>query len=171
MELGLAGDPYPATLPYASAINTAATSRKFWPCVLGAVLWQESVGPEVSGWLVETYGPGTTAANVVSGDGGHGIGQLTSSYPDDWANPLVNATYALDAFLLTALQYWAIHVKLQGDDLLRALAAEYNAGRVAAIKGHINGDVGLETTHDEHGVSYSDNVLAHYQKLSVGLEP
>lgn len=170
VKLGLSGEPYPGSLPYAAAINAAATSRNFWPCVLGAVAWQETIGIEVSGWMREVYGPGITAENCVSGDGGHGLCQLTQSFPDDWINPQTNAAYALDAFLLPALQYWNVHVKLEGEDLLRALAAEFNAGRINAIKGHTNGDVGLFTTHT-NGESYSDLVLAHYQKLSVGLEP
>lgn len=171
MDLGLSGVAYPATLPYATAINESATSRKFWPCVLGAIGWQETIGGEVSGWLAQTYGAEITAATCVSGDGGHGCFQLTQSFPDDWMDPKSNARYALDAFLLPALQYWNVHVGMTGEALLRCMAAEFNAGRIAAIKGHANGEVGLFTTHDEHGISYSDNVLNHFLKLSAGLTP
>lgn len=171
MNLGLSGAAYPATLPYATAINDAASSREFWPCVLGAIGWQETIGGEVSGWLKETYGTGITAAICVSGDGGHGLCQLTQSFPPNWMDPKANAQYALDGFLLPALQYWNVHVKMVGESLLRCIAAEFNTGRINAIKGHANGEVGLFTTHDEHGISYSDNVLDHYLKLEAGLQP
>jgi hypothetical protein len=132
--------------------------------VLGGIAWQESIGGQVAGLWPD-------AATVVSGDGGRGLCQLTSSFPDDWTNPAVNATYALDAFLLGAVQYWNVHVGLTGTDLLRAIAAEFNAGRSGAEQGHVEGDVGNHTTHDANGVSYPDNVLAHYTKLIVGEQP
>ena len=101
------------------------------------------------------------AATVISDDGGHGLLQLTSSYPANWADPYANVLYAIDNFLRSAETYWS--AELQGNNLIRAIAAEYNAGRSQAIAGHEAGNVDLYTTN-----SYGQRALDMYLRLLAG---
>ena len=91
--------------------------------------------------------------------------QLTVSYPDDWADPVSNVKFAKEEYLLPAEDYWAAQ-GMQGDDLVRAIAAEYNAGRGNAMAGHNSGDLDLFTT--DH---YAARCLDHYHALQQGRSP
>lgn len=164
---GISGNPIPAVYPepYRTAI-TEACGSVFPPCLAAAVAYHESVSPELSGWLAATYGKGTTAANVISGDGGHGLFQLTSSYPSTWADVKSNASYAVQHFLTPALETWSGRYGLEGDDLVRAIAAQFNAGYENALSGHLHGNVGEYTT--DH---YDLVVLGMYVALSAGRLP
>jgi hypothetical protein len=153
MRDGISGDPVPESYPYSSATNTAANGHDFFPMVAYAIFWQESIGGEVAGnWIAST---------VVSPDGGHGLGQLTSSWPENWENPYANADYAVVHFMLPAYQYW--RNSLQGPDLVRAIAASYNAGLGNAIAGHARGDLDKYTTDN-----YAARALVSYQRLLNG---
>jgi hypothetical protein len=152
MRDGLAAGPLPPTLLYAAPIEAACEiPPSFSPLVAYAIAQNETIDGEKNGsW---------DAATVVSADGGHGLFQLTSSYPSDWADPLANATYAVEHFLLPAETFWS-NMGMQGNDLVRCIAAEFNAGRQGALDGHAEGDVGKYTT--DH---YDQRALANYQAL------
>jgi len=100
---------------------------------------------------------------------GHGPFQLTSSWPTEWKIPYRNALYAIQHFLLPAEEFWA-RKGFEGDDLVRAIAAEYNSGRGGALAGHQHGDIGKFTTFSG-GVSYADRALKHYTNLLSGKMP
>jgi hypothetical protein len=101
------------------------------------------------------------ARTCVSDDGGHGIMQLTASFPDPgWDDPATNIGYAYDHFIGPALDYWHGLEKFQGDALVKLVAATYNAGLSAAIQGHAEGDVDKYTTN-----AYGSGVLAIYASL------
>lgn len=152
MRNGIASGPLPAGLPFGEQIAAACSiTPTFSPLVAYAIKFNETADLD-------------DAATIISGDGGHGLFQLTSSYPEGWADPYVNALYAIDEFLLPAETYWA-H-ELQGDDLVRAIAAEFNAGRTQAIEGHEKGNLDLYTTN-----GYAARALATYIKLCAGLTP
>lgn len=148
MRNGIVGTPLDLALPFAKPINAACATADFFPYLAFAIKWNETASlPD--------------AATVVSADGGHGLMQLTSSYPANWDDPYANVLYAVDEFLRPAENYWSLD--FQGDDLIRAIAAEYNAGRSAVIKGHAEGDLGKFTT--DH---YDQRALATYLKLLAG---
>ena len=150
MIWGLSGAPVNPTLPYAGFANRACVDMDFPPPFAYAIAFRETL------CLVPTIDPVT----VVSGDGGHGIMQLTSSWPENWADPLANFTYAIRYFLLPAVQYWHGLQGYAGPVLVKLVAATYNEGLGAAIRYHNQGDVDLGTTND-----YGAGVLAIYNNL------
>lgn len=156
MNHGISGAPIPSGLPYADIIQAACEQRNFWPCVAYAIACNETIIGQLNGkW---------DAATVVSEDGGHGLFQLTSSWPDNWEDPAANTAYALDHFLLNARDEWLTWSKgIEGTDLVRAIAATFNAGFGGAWKGHENGDVDLYTTDD-----YGARAAAIYERLITG---
>jgi hypothetical protein len=159
MKYGVSGAPLPDGLDYGEAVRAAASASDFAPCWLYAHAWQETIKID-----------GMDAAGALSGDGGHGLLQLTASYPSNWDDPQANASYAITNFLEPAIAYWNGVRGIDGDALVKCVAAEYNAGRTNAIKGYEAGDVGKYTTHTA-GVSYSDLVLRYYRQLSAGQSP
>ena len=165
MLLGVSGAGLPAGLTYGTEIAAAAAAAQFPPCWLYAHGWQETI--KVAGWIGTL---GKTPATFISGDGGHGIFQLTASYPLNWEDPEANAAYAIANFLKPAIQYWNPKYGVTGDALIKCVAAEYNAGRANAESGHNEGDVGKYTTHTD-GVSYSDLVLKYFHQLAGGQAP
>ena len=90
----------------------------------------------------------------------------TSSFPENWDDPIANVDFAIEHFIEPALNYWHGLQRYSGDDLIRLVAATYNAGLGGAIKGHEAGNVDLYTTD-----GYAGAVLGFYQKLSAGLAP
>jgi len=165
MLFGVAGNGLPSGLTYGDAIAAAAAAANFPPCWLYAHGWQETI--KVEGWLQSM---GHTPADYISGDGGHGIFQLTASVPPNWQDPKVNAGYAITQFLKPAIAHWNGKYGYTGDPLIRSVAAQYNAGQGGADRGHAAGDVGKYTTHTD-GVSYSDLVLKYFHQLSAGKHP
>lgn len=159
MKYGVSGAPLPAGLDYGAPVSAAASASDFAPCWLYAHAWQETIKVE-----------GMNAASALSGDGGHGLFQLTASYPSNWEDPEANASYAITNYLQPAIAYWNGVRGIEGDALVKCVAAEYNAGRTNAIKGYDTGDVGRFTTHTA-GVSYANLVLTYYQQLSSGQHP
>lgn len=154
----MSGHPIPTGLPYATQVATACVPKNMPPCLLYAIAWRESIQGEVNGsW---------TAATVVSGDGGHGLCQLTSSYPSNWSDPTANVSYAIDRFVLPAIDYWHGLHQFTGDTLVLLVAATFNEGLGAAEKYHARGDVDAGTT-DEYG----HGVLSIYRTLITGQRP
>ena len=124
-----------------------------------AIAFRETIQGEISGlW--------PSAATVISGDGGHGLCQLTSSFPENWDDPIANVDFAIEHFIEPALNYWHGLQQYSGDLLVLLVAATFNEGLRAAEKYHASGDVDAGTT-DEYGHA----VLGFYQKLSAGLAP
>jgi hypothetical protein len=146
---GISGAPLPEGFPY-KAIIEAVCGEAFPPCLMGAIKMNET-----------GLGEGPAAELNISFDGGHGLMQLTSSYPTDWAEPAANFRYALEQFLLPALVDW--QDAEQGDNLVRCIAATYNAGYGNAQAGHAEGDVDKYTTN-----RYATRALAHFTALSAG---
>ncbi|GAC1304827.1 MAG: hypothetical protein NVSMB19_15940 [Vulcanimicrobiaceae bacterium] len=146
MIYGLSGKPIQGT-PYDREINHAGRVFQFSPAFLAAIVERES----------------NFDCKVVSADGGHGLCQLTSSWPADWILPDVNLNFALAEFLLPAIRYWHGLERYEGNNLVRLVAATYNEGLSAAIRYHMRGNVDAGTTND-----YGSGVLALYQKYVVG---
>jgi hypothetical protein len=154
MRNGLSAGPLPAALnlPYAADIERACEQAPtFSPIVAYAIKINET-----------GYDDPPT---IVSDDGGHGLFQLTSSFPSDWQEPYSNAYYACQHFLIPAETYWS-GLGYQGDDLVRCIAAEFNAGRGGAMRGHDAGDVDEFTTNH-----YADRALTNYTALLNGQRP
>lgn len=158
MLYGISGKPIPKTLPYAATIQAPCVELGFSPCLAYAIAWRESISGEVNGaWDART---------ILSGDGGHGLFQLTSAFPEGWENEDVNVRYALSTFLVPALHQFARR-GLLGDDLARLVAASFNAGERAAWEAHLAGNVDLATT----GNDYSSSVLLNFHRLIKGENP
>lgn len=152
MRNGINGDPLPSDFPYAGTINTLCVEFTCSPALVGAIKMNET-----------GLGQGDTTNNVVSSDGGHGIMQLTSSYPLDWNVPASNITWAIRQFILQA---WTAFAKMgeEGDDLVRCIAAAYNEGLGTAIEAHdVYGNVD-EWDTDQYGA----RALAHYHAIIGG---
>lgn len=152
MMFGMHGGPLPPTLPYAGAIS-AACGQLFPPLVAYSVACRESIIGEMNGkW---------DAATVVSGDNGHGLFQLTSWFPQHWEDPQTNAIAAVRNWFVPDMLWWRDQIPgVQGDDLVRCIAASFNAGRGGAWNGHIAGDVDKYTTDN-----YAAGVLQIYRNL------
>ena len=159
MIYGISGAPIPPALPYAAAVTAACLHENMPPCLLYAIAWRESISGEVNGQWPD-------AATVVSSDNGHGLCQLTSSWPDDWADPVANVNYAIEEFVLSAIRYWHGLQKFSGDTLVLLVSATFNEGLGAAEKYHAQGNVDAGASD-----SYGHGVLANYQKLIAGETP
>jgi hypothetical protein len=158
MRWGISGEPVSETLLYAVPINDAGIKQGFPPTLAYSIAWIESIQGEVNGkW---------NAATVQSADGGWGLFQLTSFHPDNWQDPYVNAHFAIQDWLLPDAIYWFRHYEYTGNDLIRCVAASFNAGLNGALKGHAEGDVGKYTTD-----RYPDRALAVYEKLVATGKP
>jgi len=147
MKDGISGAPLPPGFPYKDIIDALSVKYQVSPCLVGAIKVNESGLSD--------------PPDVMSGDGGHGLMQLTSSWPENWADPYANIEYAIAHFIVPAWQYW--DQWLQGEGLIRAIAASYNAGLGNAIAGHEKGNVDLYTTNN-----YGQRALEHYQDLLAG---
>jgi hypothetical protein len=148
MRNGIVATPLDLSLPNALQINAACLVENWFPYVAFAIKWNETAAlPD--------------AATIISADGGHGLMQLTSSFPANWADPYQNVLYAIGHFLAPAEVFWKTFE--QGDNLIRCIAAEYNAGRANAIAGHELGNIDTYTTLD-----YGQRALTTYLKLLAG---
>ena len=129
------------------------------PCLVGAIKINET-----------GLGQGPTTENDISGDGGHGIMQLTSSYPNDWQDPATNIAYAIEHFIVPAWNYWAnanaFSAAQQGEALVKCIAATYNAGLGNVQEGFERGNVDLYTTNN-----YGERAVANYAALVGGTIP
>lgn len=166
MIFGISGAALPAGFPFKQQIENvcASPARNFPPCLVGAIKMNETgLGDDPAAL---EYGADPETGLLPNGDNaGHGIMQLTSSWPDPgWDNAWTNIAYAVDHFLIPALVAWKD--SLQGDDLVRAIAASYNAGLGKARQGHCEGDVDKYTTND-----YGARALKEYTALAAGTIP
>ncbi len=168
MMHGIAGGPLPASLPFAPPIQRACAEypNGFSPVLAYAIAFNETIGGQLAGLWPD-------AATIISPDGGHGLFQLTSWVPAGWSDPLENARMAVAHWLAPAAHYWTTSWQLTGPDLIRAIAAEFNAGRGdysptgrGALGGHYRHDVDLYTT--DH---YAMRALEHYQRLISNRDP
>lgn len=152
MMFGMHGGPLPPSLPYAGAISNAC-GQLFPPLVAYSIACRESIIGEMNGkW---------TASKVVSGDGGYGLFQLTSYVPAGWDDPQQNATCAVRNWLVPDMLWWRQQIPgVDGDDLVRCIAASFNAGRGGAWRGHTQGSVDLYTSDN-----YGAGVLQIYKNL------
>lgn len=169
MIYGISGAPIPnrnPSLPYAGIIQTVAEQKNFPPCLAYAIAWRETISVEVSGWLELTYGKNISARNVISPDEGHGVFQLTSSWPLEWDDPFTNTAYAISHFMQPALHYFAGRT-FKGDLLVQLVADAFNEGtaRVDSFLARgLSPDIG--TTNGNYGAT----VRAHYRALIDGKE-
>lgn len=155
MRYGIVAGTIPGHLPYASIVQTAAEQENFSAALPYAVAWRETIRGERNGkW---------NAASVISGDGGRGLFQLTSSYPDDWERPDRNCHYALEHFLKPARDFFVAE-GLLGEALIRCIAASFNAGIETAWEAHLAGDVDRCTT----GCDYAADVFHVYSAIISG---
>ena len=158
MRWGVSGKPIPSGLPYETPIRNACFMPCFPPCLAYAIASVETIGGEVAGsW---------NAATVISADGGHGLFQLTSYVPPGWDNPATNARYAVIDWLVPDATRVFQELRLSGDNLVRAVAAAFNAGWGGMMSGHRLDDVDRFTTNH-----YAARVLANYHKLVAGQSP
>ena len=156
---GISGAPIPTVLRYAQPIQQACEAYPtFPPCLAYAIAFRETIGGEIAGLWV-------SAATVLSADEGHGLFQLTSSYPSDWTDVNANSRYALEHFLVPSLDFFAGR-GLTGVSLIRCIAAGFNSGNETAWENHLRGNVDLGTTDN-----YAAAVLNNYQRLISGESP
>lgn len=157
---GISNAPLPAHFPFGDIIAAQCKEYAFYPCLVGAIKLNEtgiSTDPNELQAGTDPY----TGLLPDGSNGGRGPMQLTSSYPVNWRDPATNIGYAIYHFLIPALREW--EEMLQGDDLVRAIAASYNAGFGNAERGHLEGDVDRYTTD-----RYGERALAHYHNLIGG---
>lgn len=178
MRNGLLAGPLPTglNLPFADAVARAcAQFATFSPLVAYAIKVNETGDSTDPAQMQDGTVPGTDHLSDGS-NAGHGIFQLTSAWPMQWAAPEQNASFAIwhdgpeFAGMHAAETYWAAR-DMQGDDLVRCIFASYNAGIGGAEQGHAEGDVGKYTTKDSSGANYADRALAHYKALAAGKSP
>jgi hypothetical protein len=147
---GVSGAPCPSAFPYADIINTLAVEFNVSPCLVAALKFNET-----------GLGHGPESEQVISFDGGHGLLQLTSSWPEDWQDPTANIRYAIEQYIIPAWNYWRNYV--QGGDLVRGIAATYNSGLGGAEAGHAEGNFDLNTTNN-----YASRCFEAYHTLTEG---
>jgi hypothetical protein len=157
MIYGISGAPIPMELPFSQEVTNAASVRQMPPCFIYAFAWRETI---------REYGAGSAGKMSDNNDGGHGLFQLTESYPDNWADPTMNALYAIDYFIKPALDYWHGLENFCGDTLVLLVAATFNEGLGKARQYHAQGDVDAGTT-DEYG----HGVLGYYKNMIAGRHP
>jgi hypothetical protein len=170
MRWDISGGPLPPGLPYADAITTAFEEANLSPMFGYAIAAEESIKLEVAGEI-------PSAASVIGGSGGYGLFQGTPAasgiaLPENWQDPLTNARYAVQYWFNDPDQggfpFWvAPPYNELGTNLIRCVAASYNAGRQGAIDGHDRGNVDMNT----YGGNYAARVLANYLRLCAGQAP
>jgi hypothetical protein len=151
MKYGISGAPLPSGLPYGVEIEKACELLSFSPLLAYAVKQNET-------------GPADPPDVLQVGGNGHGIFQLDSSYPSSWADPYINALYAVAHFLLPAQEYWAA-LGFYAEDLIRLTAATFNEGLENAVAAHDLGNVDLFDTNN-----YGSRALVNYRAL-LGEKP
>jgi hypothetical protein len=158
MEHGIEAGTIPNHLPYAIDIQAGCEEHNFSPALTYAVAWRETIRGELNGsWC---------AATVLSGDGGHGLFQLTSSWPENnWQDPKANTSFAITKFLIPSMN-WFLDQGLTGEALIRCIAASFNAGIGGAWNAHLEGNVDLVTT----GNDYAADVFQIYTAIIEGKE-
>jgi hypothetical protein len=155
MRWGVSGKTIPYDLIFATPIQAAALLEDFPPCWLYAIGKIESI---------DEFGASAATIMSTNGDGGHGIFQLTSSFPDNWQDPQVSAQYAIKNFLMPAVQNCLASMYLSGDQLVRVASDVYNEGWGAEQISHsLYNDADFLTT----GHDYGQRALAAYKELTA----
>jgi hypothetical protein len=162
MRWGISGEPLPPgqKLRYADEISAACARLNFPPCLAYAIAWRETIRGEVGGqWM---------AAAIVSGDGGHGLFQLTSYVPTGWSDPSTNAEAALNYWLFPNVNSFYDHFELRGDQLVKATANAFNRG-YGAVSASLK--AGADTDAGSANGNYGSDVLEQYRRLVAGQSP
>lgn len=161
---GISGAPIPGTLPFAHEITLACAAKNFPPCFAYAIKGNETA-ESTDAALIQYGHVGDLMPD--GSNAGHGIFQLTDSWPSNWADPLANTLYAIDRFLQPAIDFWTAH-KFGGESLVKAVAASFNAGTMTAWDYHVRfsdvDGVPPRSTTDKYGA----RVLAKYLALIEG---
>jgi hypothetical protein len=159
MKFGIAAGPIDTGLPYGLEIQHRCDHYGFSSPLAYAIAQRETIRGQIAGqWDART---------IVSGDGGHGLYQLTSSWPNPgWDDIDTNIDWALVHYLIPAMTTFA-NEGLQGENLVRIIAAAFNEGIGAAWTYHKQGNVDLGTT----GHDYASDVLAQYLRIVNGQRP
>lgn len=166
MRWNISGAPLPFGFPFGAEIRAACAQRDFPPCFLGAIKWNETGNSRDPKQL--QYGADPQTMLLPDGsNAGRGPFQLTSSWPENWEDPITSALYAVDDFLLPAVQQIRVQLGLSGDTLVRVAADCYNAGWGQMWAGHLGGDADWLTT----GHNYGRRALAAYHSLIAGRMP
>lgn len=153
----ISGAPIPAHLPFAHEITQACAAKNFPPCFAWAIKGNETALSTDPKQMQGGTWPGSDYLTNAAGTGpdtsqnaGHGPYQLTAKWPSNWDDPLANALYAIENFLLPAVDFWTAN-GFSGDELVRAAAASYNAGPLTVWGWHVKyNDVDHATT-DRYG--------------------
>jgi hypothetical protein len=170
MNLGISGAPIPISLKYAAPIQKAADDGAFWPLFAYAIAWRETISSELSGYIQANW-PGKTALDVITGDNGHGLCQVTPAAwwgapitaawaAIDWTDAEQNMAFGIEWFLNPAVDFWHGQEGFIGSSLIRLVASEYNAGRDETMKAHEEGDVDRADTNN-----YASGIEAIYNNL------
>jgi len=160
MLYGISGASLPSTFPFAAEINGTSVFCGASPCLVGGIAYVETLS---------VLSP-DDARTYVSFDNGHGLFQLTSSWPQNWQAVTTATQFAIENFVVPAMTLWNHDYGYTGDTLVRCVAATYNAGLTNALKGHFQGNVGKYTTQSE-GITYDIRVLNAYKTLASGALP
>lgn len=148
MKDGIAGGPLASHHEFAAIVNELAIELDVSPLLVYAIRLNETSEGD--------------SPSIVSFDGGHGVMQLTSSFPPDWADPAANIRYAIVDYIAPDWKSWkAAEPSLQGDDLVRCIAAGYNGGFERALQAHRAGNVD-RATYSGH---YAADAVANYHRL------
>lgn len=168
MIYGISGAPIPSELPYAGPVMSACLGNSIPPCFMYAIAWRETIREygETAAVCLQDGGNYTTGLLPDGSNAGHGLCQLTTSWPSAWPDPVINVTYAITEFILPAIRYWHGLQRFTGDTLVLLVSATYNEGLGAAEKYHARGNVDAGTT-DEYG----HGVLGYYRNLVAGNRP
>lgn len=163
MRDGISGAELASKHEYAAIVNQLAIGAGVAPLLVYAIRLNETS----EGFPPDGLQGGADPKTGLMPDGsnaGHGVMQLTSSWPSDWEDPAANIGYAIEHFIAPAWKDWVGIFAIKGDDLIRCIAASYNAGFDAARKAHIAGDVDAVTTD-----RYGDRALEHFHALLAEL--
>jgi hypothetical protein len=165
MRYGISGAPVPSGLPFAAQVMAASATAGVPPCLVYAIKVNETGLGRVADVLQD--GALSTGLMPDGSNAGHGIFQLTSSWPLTWADPQANANYAVRCFISPAIEFWNGVHGYTGDALVRCVAASFNAGVGAAWLWHVeyNNVDAFDTDH------YGARALKHYHDLILGKSP
>lgn len=159
MRDGISGGPLSEKHEYATIVNALSDAGGVSPLLVYAIRLNETS----EGFPPNGLQGGADPETGLMPDGsyaGHGIMQLTSSWPADWKDPEANFRYAIEEFIAPEWARWVTETGLQGEGLVRAIAASYNAGYGGAFAAHARGDVDAVTTN-----RYGERALEHYRQL------
>lgn len=152
MRDGIDGGPLASRHEYAAIVNGLSLGFNVSPLLVYAIRLNETSEGD--------------PPDILSNDGGHGIMQLTSSYPSNWTDPTANISYAIAHFIEPDWQSWKeADPSLAGDDLIRCIAVGYNAGFGTALAAHRAGDVDRVSYSGHYGVDAVRNYHALLDEL------